>query len=147
MSLTFFFINTKISIISPINTKNTSFLLLLVIKDLSFNILHSLYISLKLLSFYIHSFISLSFIYTLLYFLIFKFIYKNLNLLRNLLFYYLYFFLLSFHLYCITLQSFPQDFIMYDNYILSYKQFAYAVNINNLETLINDTFQHYNILF
>ncbi len=57
------------------------------------------------------------------------------------------FFLLSFHLYCITLQSFPEDFIMYDNYILSYKQFAYAVNINNLETLINDTFQHYNILF
>ncbi len=48
---------------------------------------------------------------------------------------------------CARLQSFPEDFIMSENDNVSYKQFGNAVNVDNVETVIKATFQHYNILF
>jgi DNA (cytosine-5)-methyltransferase 1 len=46
---------------------------------------------------------------------------------------------------CARLQSFPEDFIMSENDNVSYKQFGNAVNVDNVETVIKATFQHYNI--
>ena len=46
---------------------------------------------------------------------------------------------------CARLQSFPEDFILSENDNISYKQFGNAVNVDNVETVIKATFQHYNI--
>jgi len=46
---------------------------------------------------------------------------------------------------CARLQSFPDDFILSENDKISYKQLGNSVNVDNVKTIINATFNHYNI--
>ena len=46
---------------------------------------------------------------------------------------------------CARLQSFPEDFILSPNDRQTYKQMGNSVNVDNVYTVINSTFQHYNL--
>jgi DNA (cytosine-5)-methyltransferase 1 len=46
---------------------------------------------------------------------------------------------------CARLQSFPEDFILNPNDRKTYKQMGNSVNVDNVYTVINSTFQDYNL--
>ena len=45
---------------------------------------------------------------------------------------------------CARLQSFPEDFKLSSNDKKAYKQFGNAVSVDNVHTIIEATFNHYN---
>jgi DNA (cytosine-5)-methyltransferase 1 len=47
---------------------------------------------------------------------------------------------------CARLQSFPDNFILSKNDKISYKQLGNAVNVQNVKTVVEATFKHYNIM-
>jgi DNA (cytosine-5)-methyltransferase 1 len=47
---------------------------------------------------------------------------------------------------CARLQSFPDNFILSNNDKISYKQLGNAVNVQNVKTVVEATFKHYNIM-
>jgi DNA (cytosine-5)-methyltransferase 1 len=46
---------------------------------------------------------------------------------------------------CARLQSFPDDFKLYNNDLVAYKQLGNSINVYNAYIIINSTFKHYNL--